>query len=339
MFYSRLKSSLLVGAFVAVFSGSAHALTFDFIAAGGTPQNVQDAFAAAGARWSNIFSDNITVRVNISFPSLGAGILGQASSSIFATTYANYSAALNGDKTSTDDQTALNSLPGGANFSTLINSTSTNAAMHTLTTANMAISNANAKAVGLLAGNAAGSDASIAFSSNFTWDFDPTDGITAGQFDLVGVATHEIGHALGFFSVVDQLDFFTTSRSDTFYGDRVNSLDLFRYASAGTRSISTGLDSSSTLRYFSIDGGTTNNGRFALGVSHGDGSQASHWRDNLGIGIMDPTAAPGELMAISGNDIRAFDVIGYTFAPVPEPGTMAVLGLGALAMLRRRKKS
>lgn len=41
----------------------------------------------------------------------------------------------------------------------------------------------------------------------------------------------------------------------------------------------------------------------------------------------------------AGGDTGGFDVVTLTFEPVPEPASMAVLGLGALALLRRRKKA
>jgi len=339
MIRSRLTSSLLVGAFATVFAGSAHALTFVFNPAAGTPINVQNGFAAAGARWSAIFADPITINVNIAFPSLGAGILGQTGSAHQSVTYGNFRTALAADASSATDTAAVGSLPNTASISGLIDFTSTNSAVHSISTSNLMITNANAKAVGLLAANNAAVDASIQFSSNFSWDFDPSNGITAGQFDFVGVATHEIGHCLGFESVVDELTSFSPNQTDGFYGARVNSLDLFRYSASGTRSWTSGGNNSNAVRYFSTDSGATNEGRFALGPTHGDGDQASHWRDGLGIGIMDPTAAPGELMTITGTDIKGFDAIGYTLTPVPEPATMAALGLGTLALLRRRRKA
>ena len=46
------------------------------------------------------------------------------------------------------------------------------------------------------------------FSSAFSFDFNPDDGVTAGQMDFIGVAIHEIGHALGFISGVDTYDYY-----------------------------------------------------------------------------------------------------------------------------------
>lgn len=72
----------------------------------------------------------------------------------------------------------------------------------------------------------------------------------------------------------------------------------------------------------------------------GDGQQASHSKDSLGLGIMDPTAGQVELLAISANDIKAFDVIGWnlrTAAPaVPEPSTWAMM-LAGFGLARRRR--
>src|SRR5207253_6605455 len=62
------------------------------------------------------------------------------------------------------------------------------------------VSEAMARAIGLLPATAQSTDsaARIAFNSNFTFDFDPSDGITSNAIDFDAVATHEIGHALGF---------------------------------------------------------------------------------------------------------------------------------------------
>ena len=83
---------------------------------------------------------------------------------------------------------------------------------------------------------------------------------------------------------------------------------------------------------------------FSTGTTFGDGRQASHWKDNLGIGIMDPTAGTGELLAISAADIQAFDVIGWTkaqAAAVPEPGTWAMMmvGFGLVGGALRRRRT
>jgi hypothetical protein len=153
------------------------------------------------------------------------------------------------------------------------------------------------------------------------------------------VATLEIGHALGFISGVDVLDGNSPPVNGPFLANQftfVSSLDLYRYSSLSFAFGNGVIDWTADARgkYFSIDGGITAGALYADGINFGDGRQASHWKDDLGLGIMDPTAANGELMAISANDIRGFDVIGYNLvsASVPEPSSF-VLGIALFTTL------
>ena len=188
---------------------------------------------------------------------------------------------------------------------------------------------ANAKALGLLSPINSASDATIRFSSNYTYDFDPSDGIDAGKFDFVALALHEIGHALGFFSGVDFLDSLSvtnvSSRTDDYF-NVVSPLDFTRFSSA-SQSAGADLDWTADTRskYFSIDGGTTVylGNAWSTGTNFGDGMQASHWKDNLSLGILDPSLAPGEAGVVRSLDLTALDVIGYNLrTSVPEPATI-----------------
>jgi len=330
------------------------ALTFNFNAAAGTPQNVIDGFAAAGQRWSALFTDSVTVNVNIAFPSLGPGILGSTSSTRGTIGYTSYKAALTADRKSADDVTAAASLQSGSTFDMLLNYTNNNPNGVGSATAyldndgdannsTIRLTLSNARALGLFPAVDGTLDASISFSSNFAWDFDPSNGIDTSAFDFIGVATHEIGHALGFVSGVDTLD--TNSTSPNFFNDNVfnfvSPLDLYRFSASSTGVGSGVIDWTAGLngvdRYFSIDGGATKIASFSTGQVHGDGRQASHWKDNLGIGILDPTAASGEFLALTVNDFRAMDVIGWD--PVPEPASVVLLASAVLLAALRRRSS
>jgi hypothetical protein len=85
--------------------------------------------------------------------------------------------------------------------------------------------------------------------------------------------------------------------------------------------------------------------QMSTGVNYGNGQQASHFLDNLGIGVMDPTASFGEEINITANDLIALDAIGWnlTSNAIPEPSTYGI-GLGGLALAvaigcRKRQKT
>ncbi|WP_411826572.1 NF038122 family metalloprotease [Luteolibacter sp. AS25] len=337
------KKYLLAGAIFAATS-QAKAITFNFTdtTAGGMQAEALAGFQQAADIWSSILTDNIAINFDIRFDgTLASNVLGSTSSIGSAYTYTSVRAALLGAATSSDDAIATAALPTGSSIEFLTNNTSDSSVYldndGSANNSALAVNNANAKALGLL-GASSDSDGSIAFNSAFTWDFDQSDGIDAGKQDFVGVTVHEIGHALGFVSGVDTVDFYHGS------GDGAGSTidldgfaifsvwDLFRYSAAGQLDFSTGGDP-----YFSIDGGATSIATFSTGSANGDGNQASHWEDNLGYGLLDPTANPaGQINTLSSLDLRAFDVMG--FAVIPEPSSILLGALSCLLPLLHRRR-
>jgi hypothetical protein len=203
---------------------------------------------------------------------------------------------------------------------------------------NVRLTTANAKALGYTFGS--GSDATITFGNSFSWDYDTSNGVSPGSYDFVGIAIHEIGHALGFISGVDILDGNSPPNGGPLLDSTftyVSSLDLFRYSADSYANGVIDWTASTTAKYFSIDEGATNLGGFSTGKNFGDGRQASHWKDNLGLGIMDPTAAAGQALSVTALDIMAFDVIGYDLASIPEPTVIWLLSMGGLLLARRRR--
>lgn len=351
----KIHLMLCMLSLVSVLSQSQAGMVFNLIDIGGAGVGTQarSGFQRAADFWSSKFTDNIVLNVQIGMANLGGSTLGGATPEIVGGGYSFFRDAALADRTSADDQLFAANLPTGPAFSVFINRTSNNPngdrsptpyldndGDFNNTTVRMA--RANAKALGLIDPSDTALDAKIQFSTAFTFDYDPSNGIASGAFDFVGIAIHEIGHALGFFSGVDILDGNAASpfRDDQY--DWVTPLDFTRF-SAASQAAGADLDWTADARskYFSIDGGTsvTRNDAWSLGRNFGDGWQASHWKDNLGLGIMDPTFAPGQLGVVTALDLRAFDVIGFNSSAVPEPTSIAIFasGIAMLGLARRRR--
>ena len=293
------------------------------------------AFNRAANHWVSYFSDPITITIDANLASLGSGIIGSTGSVLLQASFDTIRNAMVTDASDEPSNGIVGSLPTASQFSTLLPSGFTY-------NGNISATKANLKALGFVGLDTAfgSSDASITFNSGFSFDYDNSDGVGAGLIDFETVATHEIGHALGFVSRVDNIDGAVPGTVGA------TTLDLFRFDSTAGNNPSTTSEFTSKPRDLRPGGSpifddiSGNEYPFSTGLTQGDGRQASHWKDNLGLGVMDPTLAAQEIEAISLLDLRAFDLIGYDLAPVPEPSTWAgiigISALGAVEWVRRR---
>jgi len=307
-------------------------------------------FEAAASLWEALLADPVTVRIDVATYNFGSSnIIGQASSTLYEGPYTELRDAWIGDVTSTTDLAVLSRLPTGSTYTRRINRTvglSDPATPVLATTDGMYINGANAKALSLLPGDFNAVDATIEFNSAFAFDYDRSNGISAGQMDFIGVAAHEIGHALGFISVVDYIDGGSVPTELAWHMP----MDFLRYSDASLALGVTDTSIDAQRRFLALG----NLGILvSTGVNFGDGQQASHFLDNVGLGMMDPTADNGELRLFTGYDLVIFDALGWDLTPealnlasaamaaIPEPSTYG-LALGALGLawaVRRRRKA
>ena len=285
------------------------------------------AFDRAAQQWENLFADDITVEINADLTDTftNPNIIGGASSVIVCSSFNNMRDALVNDAANELDDGVV---AGLANVTTGQFTLPTGYSM----SGSACATRANAKALGFNVG--AGVDATINFNSDFTFDFDNSDGVAANAIDFETVAAHEIAHALGFVSEVDN-----NNLGDTIVSPRT--LDFFRFATTENPDDATEFAQNNRTLEPGVEAlfdDLANEYRFSTGLNGagligGDGRQASHWKDdavtNDFIGIMDPTINFGTVVPITAADIRAFDLIGYEVNAVPEPSQVF---LGSLVL-------
>jgi hypothetical protein len=296
------------------------------------PTAVRTSFNQAAAGWSALLNDPVTVKIDVGWDDeLGSWTLGEASTWV---AYGDYNAVRNlvaggGEPGDTREESLLPALPTASQF---VVDLPPGFAFDGTTF----ISTANYKALG---GPYAGPDGSINFSSTFPWDFDPSDGIDEGHYDFHGVAQHEIGHILGFLSGLKDVDY-ALHQGSTIDDVWVSGLDLFRF---DTTDLDGDFDFTTTPRNLTPGGSHSfyhgdDSILMSTGTYNGDGMQGSHWKDNLGLGIMDPTMMAGECVEIGPNDLIAFDLLGWDVVPEPSTLVLTLTGLLAIAFLARRRR-
>lgn len=314
---------------------------------GGMTAPALAAFNRAAAQWQARIADPITVNITASMAALGPGILGSTSNVLLQDDYTTVRNQVVADAADEADDAIVGFLPIDTQFSVYL------PAGFGLN-GNVFSSKAEFKAIGYtgLDGAFGANDGTITFSTGFSFDFDNSDGVTAGTIDFETVAAHEIGHILGFVSAEDNIDNMLHLLQVGNVG--ISVLDLFRFANnlAGSdpataadfttfdRSLVPGVDEI-TDQVLSWGPLGTTEFRMSTGFWTGDGRQASHWKDNdltgTLIGNLDPTLAYATIVPITEADWRAMDLIGYEILPIPEPTSLLLLA-GGLAVLRCRRR-
>jgi len=257
--------------------------------------------------YESAYTDSITINMQVGWGlidgrSLNPGDFGQSQTNqtgVYG--YATIKNALTLDSKSADDATAVANLP----------------ANYPVSNASFVMSDAEAKALGLLSGSATGIDGYIGFDSKASYTFDPNNRAVAGEYDVTGLAEHEVSEVMGRYGL---------GQNGASSG-RYSPIDLFRYTSAGV------LD---TVRengdYFSINNGVSNINTYN-GTGGGD---LSDWSGRT-LDSYNAFFNSGVEMPVSAGDLTLMDVIGYDRA-VPEPASMTLLAVGAIGLLTRRNR-
>ncbi|RIK67975.1 MAG: hypothetical protein DCC66_11030 [Planctomycetota bacterium] len=283
-------------------------LNIVFNVSGSPPAGAVEALEAVAVYIESQFSDPITVTINIGFQAMGGGVLGATSSD-----YVNnisYSTIRSNLQTLDFDDTIQTFLPPAptcpvrydANSDTVTNQ------------ASMDITEANWAAMRNI--TTAGTNGSTTFNTNFTFDYDPSNGV-GGLTCFRSVAVHEVGHAMGFVSATD------------FNPGDMEGLDLFRFQlTDGAFDYNPDTTAEFTSRPRLVHNNNPNDSHIFDNIQaeyrmeDGSPNQASHFRDNFNIGIMDPTLGGGETFFpnyFRTADLRAFDAIGWDYPP-QDPG-------------------
>ncbi|PTT87258.1 PEP-CTERM sorting domain-containing protein [Pelomonas sp. HMWF004] len=379
-----MKSFILGSAAAVALAAPAGAATIVLHDIGGAAQvtgtQAELGFKIAAKYWESVLTNNATIELNVGYGGLPPGVLGSTGSELATDVpISAYYSLLNATKTSALDNIAVANLSplnatGGvsalvpaylnpATSSGVDVAGGTRLAPNDAINSTLALNTAVVKAVGIDLGPGV-IDGTIRFSNQFAFDFNPTDGITAGTYDFIGVAIHEIGHALGFVSGADDFDGIDgyAGTVDEFWW--AYGLDMFRYTAPGELNWAPNQPA-----YFSIDGGVTPlwSGYFSTGSFTGDGNQASHWKEpdqsapcNNFLGVMNPYICGGKMDSVTALDLAAFDAIGWNLSldvmanaayevstaqiyeqfATPEPATWSVafLGLFAAGVATRRRK-
>ncbi|MCP4592590.1 MAG: hypothetical protein GY842_17800 [bacterium] len=278
-------------------------LNLVFNVTSGLPAGAQDALDEVATQIETILSDNVTVTIDFSMTSMGSNPLGWTASEY------------------------VDAVPWNTARTGLINGMDANDIIHdylptptipvrydagTCTPTDVDRCNFTKANYRATIGTVTGLAATMVMNTDFTWDYDPSNGVSGYCFK--STLFHEVGHALGF-----------TSRADHDPNGQIDSLDIFRFQTSGgacNGDPGTYAEFETTARLVDYNNPPLNDHMSDLIVveyemSDGSPYQASHFRKrNPAIGIMDPDGAPGETFYpdfFMASDLDMFDAIGWDY--------------------------
>lgn len=169
--------------------------------------------------------------------------------------------------------------------------------------------------------------------------------IQSDQYDFYSVVEHETDEALGTTSCINTQS--TDNQGNpiltNWCGGNPSAADLFRYSAPGSLILDSsvvGADpSSSSTAYFSYNGGTTNGANGAMYNTLANGQDYGDYSNSCQF-VQDAVGCLGQSFDVTtdGGEIPILVAEGFDLA-TPEPGTIALLGLGLCVLAARRRAS
>ena len=235
------------------------------------PQSFRDAMQTAANILDSIIFDNITITIRVGYGDWNNGLDTGLTTGAEAgdlnglnVSYTNLRNALANHETSAFDQTFVSLLPSTSSLNGV---------------SNFYVPSAEAKALGLLSPNNSAIDGAVGIGTQIPNNL------------LVGVALHELTHAMG--------------------REPLGTFDLFRYTSPGNHLFSSG--DTAVPAYFSIDGGNTKLADFG---------RMSDPSDFLNTGVQGPNDPFDEfyttdtIQNLTTIDKELLDAMGFNTTPV-----------------------
>jgi hypothetical protein len=300
-----------------------------------------------GAQVSNVYGgifSNMNARIYIQFGPTGVG---QSETNITAVPYSTYYNALNA---LSDDRQAVGTLTSGTSPLVPFGNTDDAIGLTAAVASALGITTNNADTAGMVADAASptGFDNCVLGPGNPTcyngyitvaaggsaFYYPTTVGDNQPFYDFFSIVEHETDEILGTLSCIGTLNAAPFDQCNPGTTDAAPA-DLFRYASANTRTFLT--TANGTPAYFSINSGVTDIKDYSNtpnGADYGDWTGSGE--------VQDGEANPGynDITIDGGSEIAVLNAVGFnlTSSAVPEPATLGLLGasLVALAFLRQR---
>ncbi|KPK72279.1 hypothetical protein AMJ87_05200 [candidate division WOR_3 bacterium SM23_60] len=270
---------------------------------GSVPPQAQAALESVAVYIEQLFTDEVTVPIDIDYASLQPGVIGQAvtyfaGTPAWSTTRSSLINDMDGD------DSAQSWLPSGSTIPVRYTYNSSSVTNEDRIYFRMSTYNA-------VIGYNPSTCSEITFSTNFSFDYDPSDGISAGTMCFQSVAAHEIGHALGFGSMADWLNF------------ESEALDIYRFQNSdgtGDYNPDTWAEFQTTARMVDASPGNDDVNSDLIEVeyrmSDGDPYQASHFSQGNVIAIMQPAFSYGQTYYPNFYrvpDRTMFDAMGWDY--------------------------